>query len=241
MNRAPLTRWDALKIIALLLMFVDHAGAFYYTDEQWLRGIGRACAPLFLFLAGFAPHYKFDKKLLALALLLTASDWLVNGAPNTLNILWCIILIRALFAWLEKRGAVKLKLHEWFISAIPFLSLLPLLQYSPFWLLFGLCGYVYKHQAHYVAQTPARFLAAVTIFYGVIYAWFSEFTSPTIMVMTISLALMFALMRWFVRAPTQSLPTPVPFAHLLKLCARQTALIYVVHLIAIGWLTGMAI
>lgn len=237
MTSPALTRWDALKIIAVLLMFVDHAGAFYYTDEQWIRGIGRACAPIFLFLAGFSPHYKFDRKLLLLALLLTISDWLVKGAPNTLNILWNIILIRLLFAWMEKRGELKLRLHEWFIASVPFVFTLLVIQYGPFGLLFGLCGYVYKHRAHYASATPERFLWSVIVFYGAAYAWLSEFTLATSVVTAISLLLMGMLIRWFVRAPLEASPFPAS----CKMLSHYTAEIYVLHLIALGWLTGQAI
>lgn len=236
-----LTRWDALKIIALLLMFVDHAGAFYYTEEQWLRAIGRACAPFFLFLAGFAPHYKFDKKLFFLALILTANDWWVKDAPNTLNILWSILLIRLLFAWLEKQGRFKLRLHEWFIATIPFLFLLPIIQYGPFGLLIGLCGYIYKHKTNYALQTPWRFLLLVMLFYAIICAWFSEFTLISTLVMVASLAAMIALIRWFVRAPTANIHCPALLTPALKLCAQQSAIIYVVHLMLLAWLTGKAI
>lgn len=240
-SNTSFTRWDALKIIGLMLMFVDHTGAFYYTDEQWLRGVGRACAPIFLFLAGFVPHYKLDKKLLVLALLLTVSDWLVKGAPNTLNILFSILLIRVLFEWMERHERIPLRLHEWFIAAVPFLALLPIVQYGPFGILFGLCGYVYKHRQHYGLHTPLLLLAIATVFYGIIYAWFSEFTFFTTIIMATSLIPMCALLHWFTRTPLKRLPCPAPFAPALKFCARHTAEIYVLHLMILGWMTRIAL
>jgi len=239
MSTPSLTRWDALKFIALLLMFVDHAGAFYFLDEQWLRGVGRACAPIFLFLAGFAPHYKFDRMLVVLAAALTVSDWLVTGAPNTLNILWNIIVVRMILAWLESRGKYKLRLHEWFIASVPFLSLLAIIHYGPFGLLFGLCGYAFKHRAQYDARTPLRFLLITTLYYAVIYAWFSEFTWVVTLAMIAVLVPMVWLILWFTRAPLA--PCPAPFSNLLKICARQSGVIYAVHLMILGWLTGLSI
>lgn len=237
-RQAPLTRWDALKLLALLLMFVDHAGAFYYTDEQWLRGIGRACAPLFLFLAGFAPHYKFDRWLLVFALALTASDWLVAGHANTLNILWPIILLRLLLGWLERKQLFHQRLHEWFIGLLPFIFIQPLVQYGPFNILFGLAGYVFKHRTHYAPHTPRLFLLVVTIYYGVMYAWLSQFTLTTILAMVPGLALMAAAMLWFTRAPREATGLRLPGG---QWAARHTALIYTVHLMALGWITGLAI
>lgn len=235
MENSALTRWDALKILALILMFVDHAGAFYYTDAQWLRGIGRACAPLFLFLAGFAPRYKFDKLLLVFAVALTVSDWLVAGQPNILNILWSIILLRILLGWLERKEHYQLRLHEWFIAMVPFIFILPLIQYGPFIILFGIAGYAFKHRARYAAHTPRNFLFATTIYYGVIYVWLSQFTWLTALVMAPSLMGIVAAILWFTRAPRETTGMIVPGG---KWAARHTALIYTAHLIVLGWLTG---
>jgi len=232
------TRWDALKVVALLLMFIDHAGAFFYVDQEWLRGIGRACAPIFLFLAGFAPRYRHDTEIAAWAALLTANDWLVAG-PNTLNILWSILLARMVLEMLENAGRQKLRLHEWLIGSIPFIFLLPFLQYGPFALLFALSGYVFKHRFHYKARTPLYFLIAVTVFYGLAFSYLSHFEWLTILVMAPSLALMCWLLIWFTRSPLASVHVPAP--RLLKECARKTAPIYVVHLMLLGWITGRAL
>lgn len=38
-----------LKVIALILMTIDHIGSFIFPDVMWLRYIGRLSAPLFIF------------------------------------------------------------------------------------------------------------------------------------------------------------------------------------------------
>lgn len=237
MRNLPLTRWDILKLVALALMFIDHAGAFHFEQEQWLRAIGRACAPIFLFLAGFAPHYRFSPRLLCFALLLTLVDWYVKGEPNALNILWSILAMRALLGWLERRGKMRLRLHEWCIASIPYLLLLGVLQYTPFWILFGLCGYVYKHQGHYAPKTPQYFLMIVVAFYAVVYATFSEFTLPSSMVMLVGLMLMLWLILWFVRAPLAAVSGPA----WCKTLSRYSAEIYVGHLLLLIVITGKAL
>lgn len=228
------TRWDVLKVMGLLLMFVDHAGHFYFEHEQWLRGVGRAAAPLFLFLAGFVPHYKYDRKLLALALLLSVVDWAVRGAPGTLNILWTILIIRLILHQLEQRGMLKLKLHEWVIGSLAMMVTIILVQYGAFGFLFALCGYVYKHRAHYKPNTPRLLLWFVIVTYGIAYALLSEFTLASTVVMTFSLLAMGALIEWFTKNPLGELPP----LRALKPLSRYTAEIYVGHLMALILITG---
>jgi hypothetical protein len=229
-----LTRWDVLKIIALLLMFIDHAGAFYYMDEQWLRAIGRACAPIFFFLAGFAPHYKFDTKLLVLAFVLSGVDWWLAGAPNTLNILFTILAIRALLAWLEQRGLLKLRLHEWVIGSLALVPSVLVLQYGTFGLLFALAGFVFKHRAHYAPRTPLRFLILVTAIYAPLVPLLSEFSLGSSILTALCLGLMSWLILWFTQAPKQ----PVSLPAMLKYPAKYTSEIYVAHLLVLMLMTG---
>jgi hypothetical protein len=237
----PLTRWDALKLIGIALMFVDHSGHFFLEDQQWLRGIGRACAPIFLFLAGFAPHYRFDRKLVGLALLLTVSDWMMKGDINTLNILWSILLIRLILGTLEKRGKYKLPLHEWVIGAIATFWLMMIFQYGSAGILIALAGYVYRHKAHYAPHTPQRFLYLTLFLYALLPALLGDFTMATNAIMAASLLALCVLVEWFLKNPSAILPCPAPLVGALKLCSRYTAFIYVGHLILFGWMTGLAI
>lgn len=53
---------DLIKLLAIILMIVDHIGQFYYPDILWFRILGRAAAPLFFFLMGY--HGKLHNNLL---------------------------------------------------------------------------------------------------------------------------------------------------------------------------------
>lgn len=234
MENHALTRWDAMKILAVLLMFVDHAGFFYFTDEEWIRGIGRACAPIFLFLAAFAPHYRFDRTLMALAAALTVTDWLIGG-PNTLNILWTIILIRQIFGTLEQRGHYKLRLHEWVIGALFMLPTISIVQYGSLGFMMALCGYAYKHRDHYASATPRILLWFVIVIYSVLTIWLSRFLPLTVLAMIPSMILMGLALEWFVRAPKQAVPCPPALVPVLRPLSRYTAIIYAVHLMILGW------
>lgn len=52
----------ALKIIALVLMLVDHIGQFIPGMPVWLHWLGRVSAPLFFFCAAWGLYYTHDRK-----------------------------------------------------------------------------------------------------------------------------------------------------------------------------------
>lgn len=52
----------ALKLLALMLMFIDHIGEFIPGIPIWFRWIGRISAPLFLFCMVWGFHYTHDRK-----------------------------------------------------------------------------------------------------------------------------------------------------------------------------------
>ena len=39
-----------LKLIAIVAMLIDHVGAIFFSDQLWIRGIGRIAFPIFVFL-----------------------------------------------------------------------------------------------------------------------------------------------------------------------------------------------
>ena len=52
----------ALKITALILMFLDHTGLYFEGAPVWFRWLGRASYPLFLFSMVWVYHYTRNRK-----------------------------------------------------------------------------------------------------------------------------------------------------------------------------------
>lgn len=52
----------ALKITALILMFLDHTGLYFEGAPVWFRWLGRASYPLFLFSMVWGYHYTRNRK-----------------------------------------------------------------------------------------------------------------------------------------------------------------------------------
>lgn len=235
----PLNSWDIAKIIALLLMFIDHAGIFYYTDQQWIRGIGRGAAPIFLFLAGFAASYRFKGDLLILAALMSISDFLLVGHLRPQNILFSILCWRLLFQWLERKGRVIERPYEWFVGSLACIASWFVVEYGTFGLLFAICGYMQRRPQLYAQPRQRRFMLVVFVTYAVFVAIFSEFSLASILCMAISLSgAYFLLSRLQLRdVPPGRLPGWL--MRLLKWTSHYTGYIYAFHLIALEWLTGI--
>lgn len=51
-----------LKMIALVLMVIDHIGLYFDSMPIWFRYLGRACYPLFLFCMVWGFHYTKDRR-----------------------------------------------------------------------------------------------------------------------------------------------------------------------------------
>ena len=51
-----------LKMIALILMVIDHIGLYFAWAPGWFRLLGRGSYPLFLFCMIWGYHYTHDRK-----------------------------------------------------------------------------------------------------------------------------------------------------------------------------------
>jgi len=237
----PFNSWDALKILALALMFVDHAGAFVFTGNEsqyWLRAIGRGAAPIFLFLAGYASSYRFNREILILALLLAASDLLLTGTLRPQNILFSILICRQIFNWFEKRGQIIQKPYDWVVGGIILFPSMILVHYGTLGFLFALCGYMQRHKAHYAPALIKHVQIITFFFYGLLeYLIFTPPISLMLTILTLSgVCLLLARMQLReVRAPW----CPAWVLSSAKAISHYTGYIYVFHLIALEWITGI--
>jgi len=54
---------NLLKVIALIMMFLDHVGEFIPNSPIWMRYIGRISAPIFFYCSAWGFHYTHDRKI----------------------------------------------------------------------------------------------------------------------------------------------------------------------------------
>ncbi len=235
MNR-PLNSWDLLKCLALLLMFIDHAGAYVFLTEEWLRGIGRAAMPIFMFLTGYAAHYRYSRKLFLLGSILYVSEIFATGHYSPPNILFTILLCRALFAWLEMKGKTITRPFEWYAVCVTFFMSFAVIEYGTFALLFAICGYMKKNAHLYRKKQMKAFWALAFATHWAAEGLMRGADPLTWAIMAASLAFVGWVM-W--TGATEKIRTegwPAGLARPLKFLSYHSAYVYVAHVIALQWL-----
>ena len=91
---SDLTSYDFVKFAALALMVVDHVGAFFLVEEEWLRVIGRLSAPIWLFLVGYAKSRDFSDRMWIGIALLIGSNYLTTASFIPISILGTMLVCR---------------------------------------------------------------------------------------------------------------------------------------------------
>ncbi len=234
--------WDVLKLVALLLMFVDHAGNYVFTsdhDQYYLRAIGRGAAPIFLFLAGYAKSYRFSWELLGLAVALTVFEWWFFWRIDTVNILFSILVSRAIFNWFESRGRIIRRPIEWYVAATALFVLAAVVDYGSLGFLLALAGYMRRHkEAYHPALRKGLSVVMLATFGAFQIQFFAPAISPPI-----SAGVMGAVFLWcmcFEVREVRARWLPKVVRYVLKLLSRYSGYIYVAHLMMLMWLTGVA-
>ncbi len=236
-SSAPITTTDLLKFAGLAFVFADHIGLFFAPDEDWWRVFGRAAAPIFFFLIGFARTSSVPMIWLALGAILTALDVYVSDGLDdvTLNILFNFALIRFVMPVIETHvltrswGAPALAL---FCAAmIPVAAVI--LEYGAegwLWALFG----IVTREAIVKATPEARlqrnlvglFCVAVYLFVETRDFDFEPVQTAALCALMILLAVALANFRR-ADAPVEA---PAPVAHAFRWMGRRSLEIYAVSL-----------
>jgi hypothetical protein len=212
-----------MKLIALAAMTLDHLAAFQFPELIELRVIGRAAAPLFLFLVGYNGSYGFRWPLLIAALLVTAGDGLLGGHWYPQNILWSILLGRMALALIERRHvapwALLLGCAIWYVplSAVVECSTVGLV-----WMLFGRAMRQAPQSSEAALYGSVGFIGAA-LQTAILYRWGMEYELAAIMVCAAAWVLMWRF-------------TPKPIARdtaWLRVGSRHALAYYVVHKLAL--------
>lgn len=134
-----------IKLVALVIMTIDHLGAYVFVEEQWFRAIGRITFPVWFFLVGHALHYRIHWQTMFWAgLLLVVNPWL--GQPFfPMNALVTIILCQALLAQVERRRWLADYPATLLVGAVVFwLPTFVLSEYGSLGFLYALMGYAVR-------------------------------------------------------------------------------------------------
>lgn len=103
----PLNTHDLVKVVALIIMTIDHVGAYLAPDDMWWRAVGRITFPVWFFLIGYARSTKIGTELLWGAVILMASNLWAYYPMFPLNALVSIIVCRLLLRVAERFSLIE--------------------------------------------------------------------------------------------------------------------------------------
>lgn len=132
-----------LKVLAILLMLVDHANRLLWGSQPWLFTLGRVAFPLFAFLIAYnlairgVPARRYALPLLLFGVISQGPAMLaLSRDPFPLNIFFTLLLgvtflpLRRLYASTLPAGWVAQGM-SWTLTALVFFSLSLPLEYGP--------------------------------------------------------------------------------------------------------------
>jgi len=156
---------DLLKVLAISVMVIDHAGRFFVDDNVWMRMIGRMAAPLFFFMVGYSGSYRFKWQILILGVALSTIGFLTstgNGIERILplNILLSFVLAKLILDRFDPAAQTSGVL----VTVLVILMVVSIPTYI-FMVEYGSLGLCYAIGARLLSQrhTLARFWICVTV------------------------------------------------------------------------------
>ena len=234
---SAITSYDVLKTFAVIIMIVDHIGAYFFPDALWWRAVGRIGFPVWFFLVGHASGRDLPSKLLIGAGVLTIGN-AVSGMPIfPLNALVTIALIRVLIDPVM-RIALKSERHLWVVSFLLMILAIPsgiLCEYGTMALITAMFGYMVRHREEINnEQLIFKFMIFALALFLILQQIDFGFTPLQFLIMAVGTGLVrLSLYRFESKVyPGVTKRLPLALIFLFQLGGRRTLEIYVLHLLA---------
>jgi hypothetical protein len=223
---------DLLKLLALATMIIDHAGAFLFPEQEWLRAIGRASMPLWLFIAGSAPHYRLRADVFTAAFLVEALTLLCCVPLMPVNILFAILFTQLVMARLTRsRLPVEKPGMVFAACCLAQIPLAWLFDYGALCILFALCGWYLRERTMRTLYIAGFFIATCVLHLLWAQASFG-FSAPATLLMVVCCLPVFALLwRYTLQPVAQHWPQGLQATG--RVLARNSLYLYVAHLLVL--------
>lgn len=229
--------YDILKCIALITMVIDHTGHYLFPGELWFRVIGRAAFPIFLFLVGYSRSTQFDLWLLIGAMLVFLGKGITGMPLFPLYILFAIMLWRSILGWMEKRPHWLQDMPVlWVAMLLFYVPSMMLVEYGTLGLMFAVLGW---HTRQGRNDLTLRVTWLFTLFFWVTMQSmnFGFDMAQVCVFIFIAVSLVITLMHFSVQEhplpPQHKTASPTWLEAAVILCARNTLLLYVLHVLAL--------
>lgn len=144
------TSYDVLKTLAVLLMIVDHLGAYFFPEQDWFRAVGRLCVPMWFFLIGYARTRDIPFTMWFGALILLFANFMVGLPVLGANVLVTMIIVRIVLDYTAKfhlSSLYKMVGISIFLVILSFPTMF-LTEYGSVGLMLALAGYFVRNSDH---------------------------------------------------------------------------------------------
>lgn len=231
------TTYDVLKTLAIVLMIIDHIGAYFYPDENWFRVVGRMCVPMWFFLIGYARSRDLSLPLWIGAAALIIGDMVVGRNIFPLSILPTMLITRLLLDHVMALSLRNIVLYWTMAIGFMVLAVPTTLIYEYGLMSFVLAGfgYIVRHRDEIVIpKIENHALAACVLTFTLFSAATFGFDQNQILALIPGIIVVFyGLLRFRPDTyPDIGLRIPAPLPDVIRFVGRHTLLIYVVHLLA---------
>ena len=242
---SDITAHDLLKGFALILMVIDHLGAFFYTTTEELRLIGRLSAPIWFFLIGYAMTKKLELRIWVWAFILLGGFFYMRNGYGLLplNILFSFLLIRATLDYMMERAVQDFeKLFGIFCLFV--LLAMPLhfvIEYGAFGFMFAAAGYLVRHKTELknisFPQICLFMFLSVTAYTFMMWYDFKFDLINTVFLYVLLICMCFSLLSF----EAKTFPAQTGIMKVVKyplfLMGRRTLEFYVLHLLLFMYIT----
>lgn len=231
-----ITSYDLLKAFAVVTMLIDHAGLYFFPDQEWWRVVGRMSFPVWFFLIGFARTREIPVLMMAGAVLITVASFITGTGIFPLNALASIMLIRLILDWCMA-PVMEGGRSIWAVALIMLLLVFPsyiLTEYGTLGLIMAMFGFLvrWKDMLSEKWTLPAFALFALTSYCVIQQLTFGMDILQTLAVFGGMAMLTVILCRFRdLEYAGLSARLPRPVTALLRVMGRHTLEIYVFHVI----------
>lgn len=231
-----MTSYDVVKCLAIILMVVDHVGAFFFPQMTELRMVGRLSAPIWLILVGYANTRDIPPAFYIGSTILIIVGLVAGGSIFPLNVLVSIMFIRLLIDRLAITALVDYSaVFKLFVTfAVLALPLNILMDYGSVAFLFALYGFMLRHTSEGINSKTLRvtFACGLVIFYAAYEGFVFRFNGTETALVLVGVAAVVAMMSFFRPHVFGGVSKSVPPFITSPICwlGRHSLEFYVVHL-----------
>lgn len=217
---------DLIKVVAIIIMIIDHVGYYLMDDNPWFRMVGRIGLPMWYFLIGYVNKLRINYFLIAYGIILSLTGSYINQ-KIWFDILLNFIVYQALLHYFPVEKISTL----W--RSVFFLILLPINFLIYGHVEYGILGIYFIYSSRMVAinDPQASFWFALAHF--VFFIW-QIMTFPSFLETKLLYSfafLMFGVFFYLRYYKLKVLPCPKVFLGPLLFISRFSLHIYFYHLI----------